>query len=131
MPRPSTQSTYYSGSVQHASPMNGHGNVKSVSVPTQAAQLSGLYVFGEVTDRTRRTVPTRDNSNAEIVTYTIQDTAGHRYFIDEYSPQRYNDIGTVVEIPVYVRTFKKRNGDVGHSFGVQQQLTISTRGERF
>ena len=128
-------------SVPQAAPMYAYAGATPVTQPAPQTQpvpqaqpqfpLSGLYVFGQVTDRTRRTIPTRDNSTAEIVTYTVEDNAGHRYFIDEYSPSEYNDIGAAVQIPVYVKTFKKRNGDVGYSFCVQQQLQVSSRGEHF
>ena len=70
------------------------------------------------------------DSSAEIVTYTIQDTNGRRYYVDEYSPEEYYDIGENVELPVYVKTFKKRTGDIGYSFCVQQQDSPS-RGEHF
>ena len=93
--------------------------------------LSGLYLFGTVIDRTRRTINTKsNNATAEIVTYTIQDNAGHRYYVDEYTPEEYRNINESAEIPVYVKTFKKRSGDIGYSFCVQQEFG-STRGEHF
>ena len=99
--------------------------------PDPSTSFSGLYVFGQVSDRSRRNIPTHDNSTAEIVTYTVEDEAGHRYFIDEYSPEGYNNIGSFVELPVYVKTFKKKNGDIGYSFCVQQHFSAPLRGERF
>lgn len=93
--------------------------------------LSGLYIFGRISDRARRTIPTRDLSSAEIVTYTVEDSIGHKYYVDEYSPAEYHEVGESVELPVYVKTYKKRNGDIGHSFCIQQQYGIPSRGERF
>lgn len=99
--------------------------------PKEQEILSGLYLFGTVIDRTRRTINTRNNnSTAEIVTYTIQDNTGRRYYVDEYSPDEYFDLNEYAEVPVYVKTFKKRTGDIGYSFCVQQEFA-STRGERF
>ena len=92
--------------------------------------LSGLYIFGKVIDRTRRTIQTRNAGQAEIVTYTLQDLSGRRYFVDEYTPRDYHNLGDDVEIPVYVKTFKKNNGDIGYSFCVQQ-LGGPSRGEHF
>ena len=103
----------------------------SVAPVPQQVQLSGLYVFGQIADRTKRTIPTRDNGTAEIVTYTVRDVNGRNYYVDEYDPEVYNDLGAIVEIPVYVKTFKKRNGDIGYSFSVQQQQGSSSRGVRF
>ena len=92
--------------------------------------LSGLYLFGKVIDRTRRTIKTKNNSSAEIVTYTIQDNDGRRYYVDEYSPDTYYERNEEVEVPVYVKTFKKRSDDIGYSFCVQQDIG-SSRGEHF
>lgn len=50
---------------------------------------SGLYLFGQVIDRTRRTIQTKNNSTTEIVTYTIRDICDRRYYVDEYSPVSY------------------------------------------
>ena len=98
--------------------------------PPDEAPLSGLYVFGQVIDRTRRTIKTRNDGQAEIVTYTVQDVNGRRYFVDEYTPEQYCEIGEAVELPVYVKTFKKNSGDIGYSFCVQQQFGPA-RGEHF
>ena len=111
-------------------PVSPQTSAPVVTAP-QPSQLSGLYVFGQIADRTKRTIPTRDNGTAEIVTYTVRDIAGHNYYVDEYDPEQYNDLGAIVEIPVYVKTFKKRNGDVSYSFSVQQQQGSSSRGVRF
>lgn len=92
--------------------------------------LSGLFLFGTVIDRTRRTIHTRNNSTAEIVTYTIQDNNGRRYYVDEYAPEEYYEISEYAEVPVYVKTFKKRTGDIGYSFCVQTPNGPS-RGEHF
>ena len=92
--------------------------------------LSGLYLYGQVIDRTRRTIQTRNNSTPEIVTYTIRDICDRRYYVDEYSPVSYYDLNKYVEIPVYVKVFQKRNGELAYSFCVQQKLAPS-RGEHF
>lgn len=75
--------------------------------------LYGLYLFGTVIDRTRRTINARGTTTTEIVTYTIQDTTGRRYYVDEYSLEKYYDLSEYVEIPVYVKTFKKRTVMLG------------------
>ena len=99
--------------------------------PEVSEVLSGLYLFGTVIDRTRRTINTRtNNSTAVIVTYTLQDTSGRRYYVDEYSPDEFYELNEYAEIPVYVKAFKKRSGDIGYSFCVQQEFP-SIRGEHF
>ncbi len=105
--------------------------VSSPPIPSNEENaFSGLFLFGQIVDRTRRTIKTRDNSSAEIVTYAIQDINGRRYFVDEYAPNEYYEISEYAELPVYVKTFKKHSGDIGYSFCVQQPFG-STRGEHF
>lgn len=100
-------------------------------MPQEEEILSGLYLFGTVIDRTRRTIHTRNgDATAEIVTYTIQDNTGRRYYVDEYSPEEYYELGEYADVPVYVKTFKKRTGDVSYSFCVQTD-SGPTRGEHF
>ena len=89
------------------------------------SDLSGLFLSGQVIDRTRRTIQTRNNSTAQIVTYTIQDNNSRRYYVDEFAPDEYYEIGDLITVPVYVKTFKKNNGDIGYSFSVQQQLNLT------
>ena len=99
---------------------------------TRAAMetISGLYLFGKVIDRTRRTIQSRNGNSMEIVTYTVQDLSSRRYFVDEYTPDQYREINEDLEIPVYVKAFKKNNGDIGYSFCVQHQFGPA-RGEHF
>ena len=104
----------------------------SSSYSDEEASFSGLYVFGEVVERTKRTLP---NTTTEVVTYTVQDNEGRRYYVDEYvrsaEQERCHERGAYVEIPVFVKTFKKRNGDIGYSFCVQQESRSHSRGVPF
>ena len=101
------------------------------SVPLRpGADLSGLFLSGQVIDRTRRSIQTRLDTTTQNVTYTIMDSASRRYYVDEYAPDEYHEIGDYIIIPVYVKTFKKNNGEIGHSFAVQQQFGPA-RGEHF
>lgn len=84
------------------------------------SKLSILFLSGQVTDRTRRTNLTRMDTSIQIVTYTIMDSSCCRYYVDEYGLDKYHEIGDNVIVPVYVKTFKKNNGEIGHSFAVQQ-----------
>lgn len=95
-----------------------------------AEQYSGLFLFREVADRTRRMIKTKDNPTAEIMTYAILDSNGRRFFVDEYAPTEYYEIGEYAELPVYVKTFRKRTGDIGYSYCVQQPFG-ATHGEHF
>ena len=93
-------------------------------------KTTGLIIAGTVQDRTRRMVPA-DNPTTEIVTYVITDDSDKRYYIDEYSPSNYHEIGDFIEIPVYVKPYRKRNGDLGYSLNVQKAYHYQSRGESF
>lgn len=70
------------------------------------------------------------DTSTQIVTYTIMDSGSRRYYVDEYVLDEHHEIGDNIIIPVYVKTFKKNNGEIGHSFAVQQQFG-SAGGEHF
>ena len=106
------------------------GDADVIMDPKDPDMLSGLMLFGIIIDRTRRSIKTRDEVTTEIVTYTVQDNCGRSYYVDEYSPKTYFNIGDSAIIPVYVKTYHKRNGEIGFSFNTRQQLEY-TRGERF
>ena len=108
----------------------GHSPKEEIPNEPVTSSLSGLYIFGQVIDRTRRNVTTRNNNTTEIVTYAVQDKNGRRYFIDVYTPTQYYEVGEEIVVPVYVKTFKKNSVDIGFSFCVQQQF-VPNRGEHF
>lgn len=95
--------------------------------PTSNTQ-TGLSLTGTVIDRTRRMVP-RDNPTTEIVTYTIQDDHNRKFYVDDYVPNSYHDINVKVCLPVYIKSYKRKNGEPSYTINVQK-LEI-TRGEHF
>ena len=112
--------------------LQGENSSFSSSYSDEEETFSGLFVFGEVVERTKRTIP---NTTTEVVTYTIQDNEGRRYFVDKYIQPSEQETcferGSYVEIPVFVKTFRKRNGDIGYSFCVQQESRSHSRGVPF
>ena len=105
--------------------MNQH-NQKNKASNNNA--LHGLSVSGTVIDRTRRMVP-HDNPSTEIVTYTIQDGYSHKFFVDDYAPTGYHELNSNVCLPVYIKTYKRKNGEP--SFTLNIQKLDNARGERF
>ncbi len=91
---------------------------------------TGLIVVGIVQDRTRRMVPA-DNPTTEIVTYLITDESEKRYYIDDYRPAEYYEIGEFVEVPIYVKPYRKRNGELSYSLNIQKAYQYQTKGESF
>ena len=91
-------------------------------------QLSGLSLSGIVTDRTRRMVP-RDNPTIEIVTYTIQDDSNRKFFVDDFAPNGYYDVNTNVCLPIYIKAYKRKNGDPSYTLNIQKPDV--GRGEHF
>ena len=88
----------------------------------------GLYLNGFVIDRTRRHVP-KDNPMTEIVTYTVSDNFDRKYYVDDYAPSGYHEIGEYLSVPVYVKPYVKRNGEASYNLSIQKRT--STRGEHF
>lgn len=95
--------------------------------PTSNTQ-TGLSLTGTVIDRTRRMVP-RNNPTTEIVTYTIQDDHNRKFYVDDYTPNSYHDINVKVCLPVYIKSYKRKNDEPSYTINVQK-LEI-TRGEHF
>lgn len=90
--------------------------------------MQGLSLSGTVIDRTRRMVP-KDNPMTEIVTYMIQDSHNRKYYVDDYAPDGYHDLQSSVTLPVYVKTYVRKNGEPSYTLNIQK-MDIS-RGEHF
>lgn len=98
-----------------------------MNLNTNASQISGPCVGGDVIDHIRRYVP-KDNPATEIVTYTIQDNNDRKFYVDDYAPDNYYDIGEQVCLPVYVKPYQKHNKELAHILCIQK---TSSRGEHF
>ena len=84
----------------------------------------GLYVIGSITNRTRRYITTNANPNTEIVTYTI-------LVVDDFAPASYLEVSQSVILPVYIKPYKKKNGDAAYTLCVQKNYHPITKGEAF
>jgi hypothetical protein len=89
---------------------------------------SGLVVIGQVKERTRRMVPF-DNPTTEIVTYIVSSD-NKRYYVDDFAPSSYYDVDSMVELSVYIKPYKKRNGDPSYTLCIQKDFH-SAKGESF
>ncbi len=94
----------------------------------QQQKYFGLFLCGTVIDRVRRHVP-KDNPKTEIVTYTLSDNDERKYYVDDYAPINYHEIGDSVSFPVYVKPYVKRNNDLSYNLCIQKKT--SERGEHF
>ena len=88
----------------------------------------GLFLNGFIIDRTRRQVP-KNNPTTEIVTYTISDHFHQKYYVDDYAPSGYHEIGEYLSVPVYVKAYVKKNGEASYNLSIQKKK--SARGEHF
>lgn len=88
----------------------------------------GLSLSGTVIDRTRRMVP-RDNPTIEIVTYTVQDSFNRKFFVDDFAPSEYHDINSSICFPVYIKAYRRKNGEPSYTINVQK--SEAGRGEHF
>ncbi len=99
--------------------------------PSDLKIETGLFVTGTIANRTRRYISTRNNSNTEVVTYTITDDHEHRYFIDDFAPSSYYEVSSPVTLSVYVKPYLKKNGDAAYTLCVQKDYLPITKGEAF
>jgi len=99
--------------------------------PSDLNPCPGLSVTGTIANRTRRYISTRNNSNTEVVTYTILDDHEHRYFVDDFAPSSYFDVSAPVTLSVYVKPYLKKNGDAAYTLCVQKDYLPITKGEAF
>lgn len=88
----------------------------------------GLSLSGTVIDRTRQMVP-HDNPTTEIVTYTIQDGYNRKFYVDDYAPSSYHDLGSNISFPVYIKAYNRKNEEPSYTLNVQKMDV--TRGEHF
>ena len=91
-------------------------------------RTNGLSISGTVIERTRRHVP-KDNPTTEIVTYTLSDVNDRKYYVDDYVPSSYHEIGDSVSLPVYVKPYIKKNSEPAYNLCIQKKP--SSRGEHF
>ena len=96
----------------------------------QSSNLSGMYVIGTVMDRRKREI-VKDANNIEIVTYDIKDDEGHTYYVEAFNPEHYYDRDQYVQIPVYVKAYKKKTGDAAYTLNVRGENVPSNRGTAF
>ena len=96
---------------------------------TSKQTTNGLSLSGLIIDRTRRMVP-RNNPTTEIVTYTIQDEDLHKFYVDDYAPQKYYELDTNVCLPVYVKAYNRKDGTPSYNLSIQKGEPIRN-GERF
>ena len=91
----------------------------------------GLYVIGSIVNRTRRYITTNANPNTEIVTYTVLDDHDHRYYVDDFAPSSYFELSESDTLPVYIKPYKKKNGDASYTLCIQKNYHPITKGETF
>ena len=55
--------------------------------------LEGLFVGGTVRDRRRRYINKASSDQVEIVTYTLADSNDRNFYVEDYAPSSYRNIG--------------------------------------
>jgi len=93
-------------------------------------KISGLYVGGIICERRRRYINRENDDRIEIVTYTISDENEKNYYIEDYAPSSYREIGSQLLEPVYVKPYKKKTGDLSYTICIKKDFR-GGRGESF
>ena len=120
---------------QEASPTSepGDNSVRRTVNPgmTTVEDDWGLFLIGEVSDRVKKNI-TSHGVDVEVVTYTISCNDRQRYYVDDFDPEKYFSVGEKVSIPVYVKAYKKKNGEASYMLKLQKKdIFVASRGERF
>ena len=93
-------------------------------------QQSGLTLSGVIINRLKRMVP-RNNPTIEVITYTVQDINGTKFYVEDYQPDRYHEIGDTVSLSVHVKAYNRKNGEPSYTLNVQKDDGHNFRGEPF
>ena len=93
-------------------------------------QQSCLTLSGVIINRLKRMVP-RNNPTIEVITYTVQDINGTKFYVEDYQPDRYHEIGDTVSLSVYVKAYNRKNGEPSYTLNVQKDDGHNFRGEPF
>ena len=92
--------------------------------------ISGLYVGGIIQERRRRYIDRDNDERIEIVTYTVSDDCDKKYYVEDYAPSSYRDLGSQLLVPVYVKPYKKKTGELSYTICIKKNFD-SGRGESF
>ena len=97
----------------------------------EQGKTTGLYIAGTVQNRTKRMISSDQREKTEIVTYVITDDNDRNYYIDDFAPDHYYNINDFVEIPVYIKPYRKKTGDLSYSLSIQKPYKPKPKGESF
>ncbi len=92
-------------------------------------EFNGLYLHGYVKNRARRISEGANGEERQLVTYQIIAN-DKEYLVKEWEPKSYFEIGEIVDIPVFVKPFLKKNGDAGIDFCTVAEM-LNLHGEKF
>lgn len=92
-------------------------------------RIAGLFVGGVVQDRRRRYIDRPEGQQTEIVTYTLTDDRDRRFYVEDYSPTVYRNIGDQMVVGVYIKPYRKRNGELSYTICIKKDF--ESRGESF
>lgn len=109
------------------SPLSELGTLNYIDDPKR---VTGMFLSGQIMDRSRRKVP-RNDPQIEIVTYLIQDNHGKKYYVDYFDPHGYYKIGENVCIPIYIKPYQRKTGELGYTIYIQKPSSQTVRGEHF
>lgn len=111
--------------------MEDEMTLNTISDATIDSEREGLFLVGKVADRVRKTVVAQ-GKEVEVVTYTILCGGVHRFYVDDFNPERHFSVGENISIPVYVKAYRKKSGEPSYMLKLQKSdVFIASRGERF
>jgi hypothetical protein len=95
---------------------------------TTTSNRTGVFFAGVVEERRKRMVP-KDNPETEVVTYMFYDDESRKsYYIDDYGPDSYFEVGEYVELPIRIKAYvHKGTGNPAYSMTIKKSFSQSSR----
>ncbi len=91
-------------------------------------RIEGLYIGGVVHERRRRHIKKGDDE-IEIITYKLVDSNDRSFYVEDYAPSEYYDLSAQVCAPVYIKPYRKNNGQLSYTICFKKDF--ASRGEIF
>ena len=52
--------------------------------------------------------------------YTLTDSNDHNFYVEDYAPSSYRNIGDQTVVPVYIKPYRKSNGQFSYTICIKK-----------
>ncbi len=90
----------------------------------------GLYLIGTIANRSRKLIDDKGKKN-EVIYYLIQTGSDEYYFVYDFEPKSYHEVGEEVSLPIISHPYIGRYNHLGVSYYVRKEKKRDLPGEFF